>query len=65
LWWLDQTHAKNGFEVTTHNVSDVPAERKKPGMVAGSSGMESDEKPEHYDTLLVHTDGTTRIFARH
>ena len=100
---------QSGFEVTTHNVSDVPAERKKlgmpdrlaschtahigsyiieghvpvadierllkekpkalglavPGMVAGSPGMESDDPPEHYDTLLVHADGTTRIFARH
>jgi len=106
--WIKQMQ-KNGFEVTTHNVSDVPAERKKlgmpdrlaschtahigsyiieghvpvadierllkekpkalglavPGMVAGSPGMESDDPPEHYDTLLVQTDGTTRIFARH
>lgn len=35
-----------------------------PGMVPGSPGMETD-KPLHYDTLLVLTDGSTRIFARH
>lgn len=100
---------KNGFEVTSHNVGDVPAERKKlgmpdrlaschtahvgpyiieghvpaadierllkekpralglavPGMVAGSPGMDTDGKPEHFDTLLVRGDGSTRIFARH
>src|SRR5665647_3219252 len=36
-----------------------------PGMVAGSPGMESDDPPEHYDTMLVQADGSTRIFARH
>lgn len=100
---------KSGFKVTTHDVSDVPAERKKlgmperlaschtahigsyvieghvpvadiarllkekpkalglavPGMVAGSPGMPAQGNPTHYDTLLVQTDGTSRIFAQH
>ncbi|MGE5492611.1 MAG: DUF411 domain-containing protein [Actinomycetota bacterium] len=99
---------KNGFEVKTTNVNDVPAARKMlgmperlgschtakvggylveghvpaadiqrmlkekpnalgiavPGMPPGSPGMET-AKPHPYDTLLVQSDGTTRVFARH
>lgn len=35
-----------------------------PGMPVGSPGMETG-KPVPYDTLLVQTDRSTRIFARH
>ena len=35
-----------------------------PGMPAGSPGMDVPNSPP-YDTLLVHKDGTTRVFAKH
>ena len=35
-----------------------------PSMPPGSPGMES-AKPVPYDTLLVGTDGSTRVFAKH
>ena len=35
-----------------------------PGMVQGSPGMES-PNPQHYDTLLIQSDGTAQSFARH
>lgn len=35
-----------------------------PGMPQGSPGMES-PTPQAYDTLLVGTDGSARVFARH
>lgn len=35
-----------------------------PGMPVGSPGMETG-KPMAYDTLLVHTDRSTRVFAHH
>jgi len=35
-----------------------------PSMPPGSPGMES-PKPIPYDTLLIHTDGSNRVFARH
>lgn len=35
-----------------------------PSMPPGSPGMES-PKPVPYDTLLVQSDGTTRVFAHH
>jgi hypothetical protein len=99
---------ENGFQVTTHDVNDVPAARKQlgmpnalgschtakiggyvveghvpaadirrllkekpkaiglaaPGMPIGSPGMETG-KPVPYDTLLVQTDGSTRVFVHH
>lgn len=39
--------------------------RQKEKRVTGSPGLETDEKPEQFDTLLVHAGGTTRIFAGH
>lgn len=105
--WID--HLKSaGFEVKAHNVTDVPATRKRlgmpehlgschtakvggylveghvpasdiqrllkekpkaiglaaPGMPLGSPGMES-PRAAPYNTLLVKTDGSTEIFARH
>ena len=35
-----------------------------PGMPAGSPGMDVPNSPP-YDTLLVHKDGTARVFAKH
>ena len=35
-----------------------------PGMPAGSPGMDVPNSPP-YDTLLVHKDATTRVFAKH
>ena len=35
-----------------------------PGMPAGSPGMDVPNSPP-YDTLLVHKDGASRIFAKH
>ena len=35
-----------------------------PGMPAGSPGMDIPNSPP-YETLLVQTDGRTRIFAKH
>ncbi len=35
-----------------------------PSMPPGSPGMES-SKPIPYQTLLVHSDGSTRVFAQH
>ena len=35
-----------------------------PGMPQGSPGMES-PTPQAYDTLLVQSDGSARVFARH
>lgn len=35
-----------------------------PAMPPGSPGMPSD-KPVPYDTLLVHNDGSSKVFARH
>ncbi len=35
-----------------------------PGMPTGSPGMDVPNSPP-YDTLLVHKDGTTRVFAKH
>lgn len=105
--WVEHLR-KNGFQVQTHDVNDVPAARKKlgmpdqlgschtakvggyiveghvpasdiqrllkekpkalglavPSMPPGSPGMES-AKPVPYDTLLVQSDGTTRVFAHH
>lgn len=36
-----------------------------PGMPVGSPGMEQGAETEPYDVLLIKTDGTTEIFARH
>ena len=99
---------KNGFEVVTYEVKDVPAMRKKlgipdrlgschsakvgnyvfeghvpasdirrllkekpkalglavPAMPAGAPGMDIPDSPP-YETLLVQTDGSTRVFAKH
>lgn len=35
-----------------------------PAMPPGSPGMEA-PTPSHYETLLVQTDGNSRVFARH
>ena len=35
-----------------------------PGMPAGSPGMDIPNSPP-YETLLVQTDGTSSVFARH
>ena len=35
-----------------------------PGMPQGAPGMESG-RSDPYDTLLVHTDGSARVFAKH
>lgn len=105
--WVEHLRAR-GFEVKTHDVTDVPGQRKKlgmpeaygschtakvgnylieghvpaadverllkekpqaiglavPSMPPGSPGMESD-RPMPYETLLVRTDGSSRVFARH
>lgn len=105
--WVEHMQAA-GFQVTVHDVDDVPAARKRlgmpeqygachtarvggylieghvpaadvkrllaekpkarglavPSMPPGSPGMES-PKPVPYATLLVQTDGTSRVFARH
>ncbi|MBZ0105470.1 MAG: DUF411 domain-containing protein [Sulfuricella denitrificans] len=105
--WVEHLR-QNGFEVRTHNVADVQAERSRlgmpdrlaachtakigkyvveghvpaqdikhmlaakpqalglavPSMPPGSPGMEG-VRAIPYDTLLVQSDGTTRVFARH
>jgi hypothetical protein len=35
-----------------------------PGMVTGSPGMEG-PNPQHYNTLLIHADGTSSVYAAH
>lgn len=104
--WVEHMR-QNGFKVTSHNVVDVAAERKKlgmpenlgschsakiggyvieghvpaedirrllkekpkaiglavPGMVPSSPGMDGPKTA--YDTLLVGSDGKTRVFAKH
>lgn len=104
--WVEHMR-QNGFKVTSHNVADVAAERKKlgmpeklgschsakiggylieghvpaadirrllkerpkaiglsvPGMVPSSPGMNGPKTA--YDTLLVGSDGATRVFAKH
>jgi len=105
--WVEHLH-KNGFNVVTKDVDDVPAARKvlgmperygschtakvgqysieghvpaadirrllsespksiglaAPGMPQGSPGMET-PTPQPYETLLVHLDGDSSVFARH
>ena len=105
--WIEHLQ-QNGFQVSTHEVNDVPAARKQlgmpdrlvschtagvggyvieghvpaadiqrllketpkalglavPAMPPGSPGMET-AKPVPYETLLVQTDGDTRVFAKH
>ncbi len=105
--WIEHLQ-QNGFQVSVHEVNDVPAARKKlgmpdrlgschtarvgdyvieghvpaadiqrllkekpkalglavPAMPPGSPGMET-AKPVPYETLLVQTDGNSRIFAKH
>ena len=36
-----------------------------PGMPAGSPGMEMGDMRDPFDTLLIGTDGTAAVFARH
>ena len=105
--WI--THLRqNGFEVVSHDVTDVPEQRKKlgmperfgschsakvgtyvieghvpaadiqrllkqkpqalglavPSMPPGSPGMDIPNSP-HYETLLVHADGSSQIYAKH
>lgn len=36
-----------------------------PGMPIGSPGMEMQDQKETYDTLLIHADGTTSVYATH
>jgi hypothetical protein len=36
-----------------------------PGMPIGSPGMEQEERRDPYDTLLIGTDGQSRIFTSH
>jgi hypothetical protein len=105
--WIEHLQ-QNDFQVSVHEVNDVPAARKKlgmpdrlgschsarvgdyvieghvpaadiqrllkqkpkalglavPAMPPGSPGMET-AQPVPYETLLVQTDGSTRVFARH
>ncbi|MDP3332253.1 MAG: DUF411 domain-containing protein [Methylococcaceae bacterium] len=105
--WIEHLQ-QNDFQVSVHEVNDVPAARKKlgmpdrlgschtarvgdyvieghvpaadikrllkekpkalglavPAMPPGSPGMET-AKPAPYESLLVQTDGSTRVFARH
>lgn len=105
--WVEHMRAQ-GFEVSAHDVMDVPGQRRKlgmpeaygschtarvgdylieghvpaadvrrllkdrpkaiglsvPSMPPGSPGMESD-RPLPYETLLVRTDGSSSVFARH
>lgn len=35
-----------------------------PGMVTGSPGMEG-ANPQHYGTILVHTDNSASVYATH
>lgn len=105
--WVEHLR-QNGFQVQTHDVSNIPATRKQlgmpdqlgschtariggyvveghvpasdirrllkdkpkalglavPSMPPGSPGMES-ARPVPYQTLLVQTDGTSKLFAQH
>jgi hypothetical protein len=105
--WLEHLQ-QNGFQVSVHEVNDIPGARKKlgmpdrlgachsarigdyvieghvpaadiqrllkekpkalglavPSMPPGSPGMET-AKPVPYETLLVQTDGSAGVFARH
>jgi len=105
--WVEHLR-QNGFDVKTHDVSDVPAKRKKlgmsdrfgschtatvgayvieghvpaqdiqrllkekpkalglavPSMPPGAPGMESPH-PVAYDALLVQTNDSASVFARH
>jgi hypothetical protein len=105
--WVEHLR-QNGFQVQTHDVSNIPATRKQlgmpdqlgschtatidayvveghvpaadirrllkdkpkalglavPSMPPGSPGMES-ARPVPYQTLLVQTDGTSKVFAQH
>lgn len=36
-----------------------------PGMVAGSPGMETDERKDAYDVFLVNKDGSTKTYAHY
>jgi len=36
-----------------------------PGMPAGSPGMETGGRVDHYDVIAFAAGGATRIFARH
>lgn len=64
----------DGYLIEGHvPVSDIRkllAEKPKviglavPGMVTGSPGMEG-PNPQHYDTLVIQQDGSSKIFARH
>lgn len=105
--WIEHMRAQ-GFEVSAHDVPDVPGQRRQlgmpeaygschtarvggylieghvpaadvqrllkerpraiglavPSMPPGSPGMES-ARPVPYETLLVRTDGSSSVFARH
>jgi hypothetical protein len=105
--WLEHLQ-QNGFQVSVHEVNDIPGVRKKlgmpdrlgachsarigdyvieghvpaadiqrllkekpkalglavPSMPPGSPGMET-ANPVPYETLLVQTDGSAGVFARH
>jgi hypothetical protein len=54
--WVEHMQ-ENGFKVNAHNVNDVPAARKTPGMETAT--------PAPYATLLVQADGSTTVFAKH